>query len=133
MPYLKGSRFIIPGTEENLKSAKGSVEDSETRVSPKRTFGNLDIQRAQQITKTAGALDVTRTGPTFNDPRYTSSTLSININCGFSEKSESNNLAICWKLLRASYTSVKVTINLIGQSAGKFFVTPQRLNAELPF
>jgi len=62
---------------DNFNAASARIKPSISSATPKRTFSRLDIQRAQQLAKTAGALDVTRTGPTFNDPRYTSSTLSI--------------------------------------------------------
>jgi hypothetical protein len=72
MPYLIGGKrpTIIKGTEEEFKKAVLANKNIDLpNISPKRSVGTLN--------KLGNVPDVTRSAPLFNDPRYTSSTLSI--------------------------------------------------------
>lgn len=68
MGFIPDSDNTVKGTEEASRVSN---------VIPRRSYSKLEIAKARQLVQTASGLDVTRVGPTFNDPRYTSSTLSI--------------------------------------------------------
>jgi len=83
MGYLIGSQFkLAEGTNEEFRKARASQFNNSREltevpiVTPQRSTGNLANAQARRLV-TAGVSDVTRTAPIFNDPRYTSSTLSI--------------------------------------------------------
>jgi len=82
MSYLIGGKTIIPGTEAAFKQAKQQLEaSSSVQMGPKMpgplpVYGNMTTLGPKAQEK-FGALDITRNAPTFNDPRYTSSTLAI--------------------------------------------------------
>lgn len=84
-PRITGGppKIILPGAESNFKQVIASQNEgtpgnkfANAAKAPVRGYGNTNISR-DSILKTASYLDVTRNAPLFNDPRYTSSTLSI--------------------------------------------------------
>jgi len=65
---------VVAGTESNFK---GALKEREVPMSkPVRSFGSADQSRDAKL-KSFSGMDVQRNAPLFNDPRYTSSTLSI--------------------------------------------------------
>ena len=71
---------IVKGTEENFTKAIAARDngDTERRLPvPRRVYGNFDKQKNTLLNSKTGLLDVSRSAPLFNDPRYTSSTLAI--------------------------------------------------------
>lgn len=81
MQRLAGSKFkILKGTDSNLKGETNTEiipTASSSGITPIRSLGNADKSRDFLLKKGSGDLDVLRNAPLFNDPRYTSSTLSI--------------------------------------------------------
>lgn len=71
----RDSNKIVSGTEENFRQAKASLVKGPALPKPQQT--HVGIAKAQALGVRVGSNDVTRTAPAFNDPRYTSSTLSI--------------------------------------------------------
>lgn len=82
MGYIIGGRnqSIVPGTESNFQAAK-FAHQNETGITkipsviPGRGPGHNKVREAQ-LRQSLG-MDITRTAPVFNDPRYTASTLAI--------------------------------------------------------
>ena len=72
--------YIIGGDKRTalIKTSGTSEEITVPNSKPVRTYRNT--RTAMQKT---GQADITRTAPLFNDPRYTSSTLAINIGVAF--------------------------------------------------
>ena len=65
---------VLPGTESNFR---GALKERNVPMSkPMRSFGSADQSRDAKL-KSFSGMDVQRNAPLFNDPRYTSSTLSI--------------------------------------------------------
>jgi hypothetical protein len=74
MGYIIGGqqrKLIVAGTDANFKETQ-----TIPNTLPKRSNGNFDKSRNASL-RQASYPDVTRTAPLFNDPRYTSSSLSI--------------------------------------------------------
>lgn len=65
----------LPGG--NFKLRKDASTEEITSAKPLRSIGNLDKSRDFMLKTGTGTVDVQRNAPLFNDPRYTSSTLSI--------------------------------------------------------
>jgi len=76
MSYLIGGRFVNPATY----GKKGKNELPLIRLPSYKPLRGASLDRAQDLQariRTQAAADISRTAPTFNDPRYTFTTLSI--------------------------------------------------------